>query len=251
MTNSPSTGTADLWQFEANSAKLCTTYLSGEVTLENPSAGIGQLVWNDVPLDGYVLGVSAGEPGSAGERGSPQDAFARGTDLVAVYATTGPQSFSWQVYWRAFAGEEDVVLLDAIVSFQTALLESFPRVSTQSQLSADEVWLVRSNGQSNRTDPQQFGAEPKEDRDCVVLRSSTGNWSYAEMTHPLDQGAWRLARSEDDKILMRRNLGGSFLEKGVIRRLRFRGAFLPRENDLEQAAGLFTEFAAETPPLTV
>ena len=71
------------------------------------------------------------------------------------------------------------------------------------------------------------------------------------MTHPLDQGAWRLARSEDGKILMRRNLGGSFLEKGVIRRLRFRGAFLPRENDLQRAAQLFTDLAAETPPLTV
>jgi len=121
---------------------------------------------------------------------------------------------------------------------------------TQSQLSADEVWIVRSDGESKRTDPQQFGEEPTEDRDCVVLRSSTGNWSYAEMTHPLDQGTWQLARSKDGKTLIRRNLGGSFLEKGVIRRLRFRGAFLPRENDLERAVGLFKLFATESPPLT-
>ena len=248
MTNRPLAGAADLWRFEPSRANLCTSHLCGEVTLSNPSAGIGGLVWNDVPLDGYVLGVSAGEPGSASETGSPQDAFARGTDLVAVYAATGPQSFNWQVYWRVSAREEDVVLLDAILSFQTALLESFPRVSTQSQLPADEVWLVRADGESKRT--QQFGEEPTEDRDCVVLRSSTGNWSYAEMTHPLDQGTWQLAQSEDGKILMRRNLGGSFLEKGVIRRLRFRGAFLPRENDLQRAAQLFTELAAETPPLT-
>jgi len=244
MTNSPLAGAADLWRFEPSRANLCTSHLGGEVTLSNPSAGIGGLVWNDDPLDGYVLGVSAGEPGS------PQDAFVRGADLVAVYAATGPQSFHWQVYWRAFAGEKDVVVLDAILSFQTALLESFPRVSTQSQLSANEVWIVRPNGESKRTDPQQFGEEPKEDRDCVVLRSSTGNWSYAEMTHPLDQGTWQLARSKDGKTLIRRNLGGSFLEKGVIRRLRFRGAFLPRENDLERAVGLFKLFATESPPLT-
>jgi hypothetical protein len=53
------------------------------------------------------------------------------------------------------------------------------------------------------------------------------------------------------KISMRRNLGGSFLEKGAIRRLRFRGAFLPRENDLQRAAQLFTDLAADSPPLTV
>jgi len=39
--------------------------------------------------------------------------------------------------------------------------------------------------------------------------------------------------------------------KGVIRRLRLRGAFLPRENDLQRAAQFFTELATETPPLTV
>ncbi len=251
MTNSPLAGAADLWRFDPSRAKLCTSHLCGEVTLSDPSAGIGGLVWNDDPLDGYVLGVSAGEPGSASETGSPQDAFARGADLVAVYAATGPQSFNWQVYWRVFAREEDVVVLDAILSFQTALLESFPRVSTQSQLSADEVWIVRSDGESKRMDPQQFGEEPTEDRDCVVLRSSTSNWSYAEMTHPLDQGTWQLARSEDGETVMRRNLGGSFLEKGVIRRLRLRGAILPRENDLQRAAQFFTELAAEAPPLTV
>ena len=82
------------WQFEQSRAKLCTTRLGGEVALGNPSAGIGQLVWNDVPLDGHILGVSAGEPGSAGEPSSPQDAFARGTDLVAVYAEPGPPSLA-------------------------------------------------------------------------------------------------------------------------------------------------------------
>ncbi len=245
MTSNPSANTSDLWQFEPATAKLCTAHLSGAVTLDNPSAGIGHLAWNNASLDGSVLGVSAGESGE------PQEAFVRGTDLVAVYTAPEPRSFSWQVYWRASERDGDIVLLDAIVSLQTALLESFPGVSTQSQLTADEAWLVRSDGESREVDPQQFGSEPTDDCDCVVLRSSTGDWSYAEMTHPLDQGTWQLARSENGQTSVQRELGGSFLEKGVIRRLRLRGAFLSRENDLQQAAGLFTELATESPPLTV
>lgn len=245
MTSSQSAPAADFWKFDPPTVKLCTPRLCGAVALSNPSAGIGHLTWNDIPLDGSVLGVSAGASVS------PQDAFARGTDLVAAYTAPGPPSFNWQVYWRASEAEGDVILLDAILSLQTALLESFPAVSTQSQLFAEEVWRVRSDGESNKVDPQQFGKTPLEDYNCVALRSVTGNWSYAEMTLPLDQGTFQLTRLENGQTSVQRNLGGSFMEKGVIRRMRIRGAFLPRENDLERAAGLFEEFAAETPPLTV
>ena len=245
MTNSPSANPAELWQFEPTSAKLRTARLSGAVTLDKPDAGLGGLAWNNSPLDGSVLGFSIGQSVS------PQDAFVRGADLVAVYAAPEPRSFSWQVYWRASEPGGDLVLVDAILSFQTDRLESFPSVTTQSQLAANEMILVGVDGKSTKVDFQPFDEAPTSDHDCLVLRSSTGRWSYLEMTHPLDQGTWQLTRSEDGRTKVRRVLGGSFLEKGVIRRLRLRGAFLARENDLQQAAQLFTRFAAETPPLTV
>lgn len=244
MTNTPSVAAAELWRMEDSTARLCAPNLSGKVLLGTPSAGIGQLVRGDVSLDGYVLGVSAGESDP------PQDTFVRTADLVAVYAVVGPPSFNWQVYWRASAKDESAVVVDAILSLQTSLLESFPRVTTQSQLTADEVWLVGPDGKSRQLDAESSGQVPSDNHDCVVLRSSVGNWSYAEMTHPLDRGTWQLARSPDGKTKIERTLGGDFMEKGVIRRLRVRGAFLPREDDLEQAAQLFTELAAETPPLT-
>ena len=226
MTNSPSATAADVWRFGTSNAQLLISSLSGEVTLDNPAAGIGRLAWNDVPLVGHVLGVSAGESSS------PQDAFARGADLVAVYAQTEPQRFSWQVYWRASAPEAGVVLLDVILSLQTPLLESFPRVATHSQLAASEASTVAAEG------------------DCIVLRPTEGDWSYAEMTHPKDCGSWQLSSAANNQISLQRTLGGQFLEKGVIRRLRLRGAFLPRENDLELAAHYFALLATETPPLT-
>jgi hypothetical protein len=244
MTSSPSVNTADLWQFGTSSAQLRAASLRGEVTLGDPSAGVGKLFWNDAPLQGSILGVSAGPCKS------PHEAFVRGTDLVAEYTASQPPAFDWQVYWRVTQCAATVTVVDAILSFQTALLESFPRVTTRSQLVANEVYLVDPDGQSSQVDWEQFAAEPRDDRHCVVLRAATGGWSYAEMTHPDDQGNWQLAQSEKGPITIGRTLGGSFLEKGVIRRLRVRGVFLPAENDLQQAAKLFTELATATPPLT-
>jgi hypothetical protein len=151
---------------------------------------------------------------------------------VAVYAQTEPQSFTWQVYWRVSAPATDVVLLDVILSLQTPLLESFPRVATHSQLPAGEASVVAAAG------------------DCVLLRPTAGDWSYAEMTHPKDRGDWQLSSAADDQLRFERHLGGQFMEKGVIRRLRLRGAFLPRHNDLDLAAHYFALLAEETPPLT-
>jgi hypothetical protein len=244
MTSSPSANTADLWQISTSSAQLRAASLRGEVSLDDPSVGVGKLFWNDAPLQGSILGISAGQSKAQ------QDAFVRGTDLVAEYTAAQPPAFDWQVYWRVTQCAATVVVVDAILSFQTALLESFPRVTTRSQLAADEVYLVDPDGQSSQIDPQQLAAEPGDDRHCVVLRSTTGGWSYAEMTHPDDGGDWQLAHSEPGPTTIGRTLGGSFLEKGVIRRLRLRGAFLPAEDDLQQAAKLFSELSTATPPLT-
>ena len=245
MTSNSSANSTNLWQFDAALAKLSSPCLCGKVTLDEPAAGIGRLAWKGKPLTGSVLGVSAGTDSK------PQDVFVRGADLVATYVVQQPHNFSWQIYWRVQLRDRDVVLIDAILSLQTALLENFPVVSTNSQLTADNSWLVEPNGESQRISHENLIEEPTEDCHCVVLRSSGGSWSYAEMTHPLDQGKWCLIRSETGQTSVQRQLGGCFLEKGVIRRLRLRGAFLPRENDLSQAAELFADLAAETPPLTV
>jgi hypothetical protein len=226
MTNSPTATTADVWRVAATGARLAISPLSGEVSLTDPAAGIGRLAWRGVPLVGQVLGVSAGASSA------PQDAFSRGADLVAVYSQTEPQHFIWQVYWRVSVPEADVVLLDMILSLQTPLLKSFPRVTTHSQLPAGEASVVSSAG------------------DCVLLRPEEGEWSYAEMTHPKDRGQWQLSSTANDQLRLDRHLGGHFLEKGVIRRLRLRGAFLPRQNDLDLAARYFALLAEETPPLT-
>jgi hypothetical protein len=226
MTHSSIDNVAEVWNFTTTRASLSIAALRGSVTLDDPAQGIGELVWNCVPNTGHILGVSAGAAAS------PHDAFARGHDLVAVYAQDEPQSFQWQVYWRATTPEPQVVLIDVILSLQTPLLESFPRVITQSRLPTGEAKELPGEG------------------DCLVLRPTACDWSYAEMTHPKDRGILELTPYRDGGLCIERRLGGQFLEKGVIRRLRLRGAFLPRKDDLDRAAGYLEQLAMETPPLT-
>lgn len=225
MTNAASDAHADVWNFAHSSARLALAQLTGEVTIANPALGLGNLTWNGAPVAGHVLGASACTTTTR------QDAYARASDLVAVYAETEPETFSWQVYWRAAAPESGVVLVDVILSYQTPLLESFPRVATHTVLPAGEV--------------ENLSGEC----DCVILRPTDCDWSYAEMTHPKDRGTLQTLAAGEVQLV--RELGGQFLEKGVIRRLRLRGAFLPRNNDRALTQRFGEQLAAETPPLTV
>ena len=245
MIISGSTTATEVWELLPLGAKLKLPPLRGEINFVDPCAGIMQLAWSDEHLGGQVLGVSAGDPSTL------QDSFQRGADLVATYEVAQTQTSRWQVYWRVTGPEPHVVQLDAIVSLQTPLLESFPKVTTHSRLCAEQVWLVPASGRKLRQiSHEEFGQDPQPDHGCLVLRSADGNWSYAEMTHPSDRGTFQLAIASDGLTCVLRNLGGSFLEKGVIRRMRIRGSFLPRKDDLERAAHYFTSFAVEKPPLT-
>jgi hypothetical protein len=225
-TMTSSAATAEVWRFTTTDAWLSIGALRGHVTLTSPAAGIDKLTWNAANVVGRVLGVSAGATSA------PQDAFARENDLVAVYAQSEPQEFLWQVYWRASAPAARVVVLDAILSLQTPLSESFPRVTSHTVLSVGEAAKLPGDG------------------DIIVLRPAGCDWTYAEMTHPKDRGLLEVASVPEGHSRIVRHLGGQFLEKGVIRRLRLRGAFLPREDDFELAQHYYTELAEETPPLT-
>ena len=70
------------------------------------------------------------------------------------------------------------------------------------------------------------------------------------MVHPSDQAETRFEGKANNETALQRIFGGSFLEKGVIRRMRMRGVVLPREGDLDMAAKLFAAFCEEEPPLT-
>jgi hypothetical protein len=79
-------------------------------------------------------------------------------------------------------------------------------------------------------------------------------FSYVEMIFPSDfccaSVRWGDTQGQTAKAVLHSELFPESLEKGVIRRARLRGLFVPRADDLVTASQLFAEFAASPPPLT-
>jgi len=244
---------SNLWSLENTLAKLQTTGLTAEIDLLKPHAGLGQLCYESAVLPGFVLGVELGisEPLPSGEL---QDVFLRGNDLAVTYAATQERPFSLQVYWRATTDQRNAVVVDTILSLQTDLLESFPALTVTTQLPAASVWQLAGAGSTAPElifdSKEQRHSLSSESSDSLLLRPADKDWSYAETTHPEDRGNSQIRLTKSQSYCFERNLGGGFLEKGVIRRLRVRGAFLPRENDARQAAEYFSNLVTEQPPLT-
>ena len=224
---------SEVWRLGATSAVLCTPQLTACVDLLNPHVGLNELEFGESTIDGYVLGISPGAYPVPSES-DLVDKFARGNDLVVTYAETNERPFSLQIYWRVTANEHGALALDAILSLQTDLLESFPGVAVETKLPVGPH--------------QQLDIESA---DAHLIRSGRGDWSYAEATHPDDSGETEFVRSDEGRMALTRQLGGRFLEKGVIRRLRVRGVFLPQENDEAVATECLRNLATEEPPLTV
>ncbi len=245
-----SLGNSSLWNLDDTTAILKVSQLSARVDLLNPRAGLHQLEVGGASLEGSVLGVRPGTDLVLPEE--LQEVFVRGNDLVVTYAETDARPFSVQVYWRATVGDAGVVMLDTILSLQTDLLESFPGIASETNLPAASTWVVSDETASElaavEEKPVSLGSE---DSDCLLLRAAEGGWSYAEMTYPEDRGEVEITRTADGVYALRRQLGGAFLEKGVIRCLRVRGLFLPQEEDVQRAADCFASLANEQPPLTV
>jgi hypothetical protein len=237
----------NLWQLTQSNARLDVGPLEAKVDFLNPARGIHDLTWNSTPITGRLLGVTVAEetapPSSLSTAGI--DCYVRANDLVANYPQSQSQRFTLQVYWRLTSRGTDLLMIDTIVSLQTSLLECFPKALLSTQLPEGDVFAIALKGA-----PSQIIADrlTSDEPVGILVRSSGQAWSYLEMTHPTDLGYWRV--SHKDGIQMEHELGGEFQEKGVIRRLRVRGAFLARENDEQAARQLVAEFAAAEPPLT-
>ncbi|NOY40241.1 MAG: hypothetical protein GXP26_00190 [Planctomycetes bacterium] len=238
----------NIWQLQASHARLQIPQFAASVDLSSPSLGLQQLDYVGAQIAGHLLGVSAsGISSDSSNRAS--DVFARGEDLVATYSEAEDRPYSLEVYWRVTAREATTVV-DLLLSLETSLLESFPSVATQTQLTADEAWLVSCEGKSTEEITDFTAGVLSQESLCVVLRPEGVAWSFVEMSHPDDQGKVNVYCPSKGEIAIQRDLAGAFLEKGVIRRLRVRGAFVPRADDLQLAGKLLNELAAGAPPLT-
>ncbi|MBW8884794.1 MAG: hypothetical protein JF612_08470 [Planctomycetia bacterium] len=80
----------------------------------------------------------------------------------------------------------------------------------------------------------------------LVARLHDGHCSYAQLVHPADFELLEI----DHGVRIRTPIFHQHLEKGVIRRGRICGWFMPAENDLQTAVELARQFVDEPLPLT-
>ena len=248
MTSSDDRSPSSPWQLREHSANLQTPLLNATVDLCRPGFGLHEVRYTNDLVAGHLLGVAPSEKGTDSVM-QAEEAFARGIDLAASYPETKQQSHSLEVYWRVSESKE-VTVIEQLLSLETSLLECFPSLTSNSQLEAQEAWVVPSDGSSAVEISENYTCKKNEAPCCIVIRPKGVDWSYAEMQHPDDQGKVTISKPAEGQYSIHRELAGAFLEKGVIRKLRICGGFISRENDLQTAKKLFEDLAAETPPLT-
>ena len=141
-----------------------------------------------------------------------------------------------------------------ILSVQTDLLDSHPEASIHSFALNSRLFSIC--GLNDRS-PEEVGPECQpalfDNQECgehlFVFRNEGLGLSYAEMVHPSDF-VERRAALKNESWFCESVLFPERLEKGVIRRARISGWFLPAENDLAIAVNLARQFVAEPLPLT-
>jgi hypothetical protein len=245
------------WRLEDGRAVLSSGMLQGEVGFDQLGVRFVPLRWNGrEQLDICVLGASGPH-----FRDKPlleiPEAYVRGCDLVVTYAKVPPHQISPQFYWRAsWHAEFQAAGIELIFSMQTELLDSRPQTSITSygdtvhMFHADQLDAARFETLTRPSvAPGHLFDRSQSAEHLLVWRDEQHGFSYAEMVHPTDFVSARIWPDAKPWNL-ESELFPDSLEKGVIRRARIAGWFMPAENDLQVAVELARQFVAEPPPLT-
>jgi hypothetical protein len=243
------------WRIENDIPQLRCGPLEGRAEFQGLFSRFCLEKWNGRAIENYfVLGTSfpVGRP-------APQalkERYVRGLDLVEVYEKQRPLELAPQLYWRARYHElNSAVQLEAMLSIQTDLLDSDPESSVGTVVMEGEVFHTKDlrsgefRGLPSDTG-EVFFTRAESETHLFVFRNGSIGLSYAEMVHPSDFVRARLSLFKDSPWMLNSDLFHERLEKGVIRRGRVCGWFMPIENDLETAVRLAREFVEEPLPLT-
>jgi len=251
------------WSLDIPRARLQSASFSASLALTLPTDGLIDAVVTGRHLrGGKWLGIAWPDPGDK-EVDAPSDVYARGTDLVATFSETPQRPVQVDALWRVAEGADTsdfITAIELLVSVGTSRLDSRPELFVQSVVPAGEVLrLVDLEGaRFEPTGPAvDRGGDPGiAPWECYLFRLSDGDGaegpiSYAQMVHPADSSGDPPSRlpGESSRTFLRHRLFAEPLEKGVIRRARLRGVFLPRQNDQQRTAAYFQDFVSAEPPL--
>lgn len=192
---------------------------------------------------------------------SPADVecYARGDDLIAIYAESPQHPFRMQLYWRAIQLQGGAVGLELVAAVQTNLLDSWPEVAARTRLEATALRVLANS--TDNFEAVSTGAptgvqslERDRYRGCFRFGLAEHNSAYAEMVHPVDFHVSTLTAESNAgsgaNMTLRHELFAHRLEKGVILKARVRGLFLPGDESDARLRELYEMFARSEPPLT-
>ena len=245
---------AEFWSLDQRIGRLHFGPVTAQIDLSRPHLGLHAIRLASTPLDARLLALlpSDSDTWPAGL----VDAYIRSQDLIATYAAVDTWPYAPQIYWGvdpANNGSGVVASLSLVVSIQTHLLDTQPRIEVRSRLCAEELLLVRVTGDDLLVDSHVTGEqqiEPWSSSCGLVWRLAGGTMSYAEIMPTSDFRRLAIEHDPGGEIQSRWELFAEFLEKGVIRRARMQSIFLPRENDVQLAAEFCQAIERRPLPLT-
>lgn len=244
------------WALEGTGGTLRGSTLAGSVDVAHPDLGLRDLKLNESHLTAHLLRVQRENDGANAWPLSVAEAYVRGADLVASYQPSPDWPYSPQIYWRTNTFDSlDGILgsLSLLVSVQTHLLDTHPKIVVISQLAAKEVLHVTADHRQSpeaHTIARDSTLQPATGVFCLLRRLTDFPISYAEFMPASDFQSLRMQSDDAGNSNAQWTLFAEFLEKGVIRRARLHSAFLSRENDLHVAAACCDAIGRDSLPLT-
>jgi hypothetical protein len=257
------------WLLDAPHATLRSRALRGELDVSRPELGVSRLTINQQACAGSLFGVvrcaadrigqSAVDDVELGQLPSQElaDMYVRGNDLVAAYQPTEAWPYATQLYWQVSDASCAPALLSSVsllVSLQTHLLDTWPRMCIDTHLEAVEIAHVDcASPLANAIGMLPLGTNTiRSDTEacCILYRLAGMPISYAEMMPGSDMRSVTISRANDGTCHSRWELFAEFLEKGVIRRGRMHSIFVPRDDDIGLARAACNELQRRPLPLT-
>jgi hypothetical protein len=254
------------WRLDERRATLELGPLDAYIDLDQPALGLQHLkMAGSVIAAAQLLGVELPPGDTAGDR--LVEAYLRGADLIATYADIAQPAFRWQIYWRALPGRfpQALAAIEAIVSVQTGLLDSWPQLTLRSVLptAGAALWHANSDGAGLRCERFDPGPTVKtiaaaEGWGCFGFDLPGAAASYVEMVHPADFDSSTVeylalpsgGTCPGAGVSLRHALFRERLEKGVILRSRVLGLLLPEWPTCGTIADIQRAFVDEELPLT-
>lgn len=243
-----------MWRVADNQAQLELPQMMAALHLDRPQMGVAvsQVTASDLRGTHMMQILAADDSELALQR---TDTYLRGTDLIACYENTAHQ-VRLQVYWRALPATEHAIGgVELVVSVNTECWVREPRLQVGSQVRANEVRLVTDHETPSRhLAVADTWTETSGNLGGALLYRSPEQPTFLEMIDPGEYTRLTLAPAttpDGDKVSSRFRVFEDRLEKGVIRRVRLRGLFLPRQSDTTAALACYRAFRESELPLTV